>query len=69
MVSFVARLSVLVGAGTATALVVMLLTSGLVEIGVGEPWESGVIPSLVILVAAILIPLWYETTEIDEEPA
>lgn len=62
MVSFVVRLSVLVGAGTITALVVILLTSGLVDIGVAEPWESGVIPGLVLLGTAILVALWYETT-------
>lgn len=69
MVSFVARLSILAGAGTVTALVVILLTSGLVEIGISEPWESSVIPSLVLLGVATLIAIWYENASVDEEPA
>lgn len=69
MVSFVARLSVLVCAGTVTALVVILLASGLVEIGISEPWESSVIPSLVLLGVGTLIVLWYEATAVDEKPA
>ena len=67
MLRFVARFLVLIGAGTVTALTVVLMTSGLVDIGVGESWESGVIPGLVLLGGPVLIMVWYEGTEIDEQ--
>lgn len=67
MIRFVTRFLVLIIAGILTALTVVLLTSGLVDIGAGGSWESGVIPGLVLLGGSVLIMVWYEGTEIDEQ--
>lgn len=67
MIRFVTRFLVLIVAGTLTALTVVLLTSGLVDIRAGESWGSGVIPGLVLLGGSVLIMVWYEGTEVDEQ--
>lgn len=63
MVGFGKRLVVLCSATTVTALIVVLLISGLVELGIGEPWESSVIPALILLGGVPLIAHWYSINQ------
>ncbi len=69
MTGFAPRLLVLIGGGTVTALVIILIVSGLVDLGIGEPWESGVIPALLLLGMSVLFALWHKATGLNEEPA
>lgn len=69
MIGFAARFLVLIVASTLTALIVVLLASGIVNIGVDGSWESGVIPTLILFGGSILITGWYEATERKETPA
>lgn len=69
MIRFAARFLVLIGASTLTALIVVLLASGIVNIGVDGAWKSGVLSTLILLGGSILITGWYEATERKETPA
>lgn len=69
MIGFAARFLVLIGASTLTALIVVLLASGIVTIGVDGSWEAGVISALVLLGGSLLITGWYEATDRKETPA
>lgn len=68
MTGFVPRLLILIGGGTITALIITLTASGLVDLGIGEPWESGVIPALLLLGMSLLLALWHEATGPNEGP-
>lgn len=66
MIGFAVRFLMLIGASTLTALIVVLMTSGIVNIGVDGAWESGMLPTLILLGGSILITGWYEATERKE---
>lgn len=69
MTGSVPHLLVLLGGGTVTALMIVLIASGLVDLGIGDPWESGVIPALLLLGMSILLPLWHKGMGLNEGPA
>ncbi len=69
MTGLAPQLLVLIGGGTVTALMIVLIASGLVDLGIGEPWESGVIPALLLLGMSVLLALWHKGMGLNEGPA
>ncbi|QCC57461.1 hypothetical protein NP511_02630 [Natrinema thermotolerans] len=58
MVDFFERLSILLGSATVLAVCLVLLASGLLELGLDRRLRSGLVPSLGLLVSAATLAVW-----------
>ncbi|QSW99805.1 hypothetical protein [Haloterrigena alkaliphila] len=67
-IEFALRFLILAGGATAIAVGVVLLSSGVVDVELGEQFGSGVVTGLSLLVLSLGIAAWYELQESRSGP-